>query len=93
MNTLEKDHLKIAHTKLLLPSRPRYPIPEDTTQKLSKDKKKRVQQGVGSILYYVQGVDITLLITLSTIAAEQSKPLWTQLYNFLIAAQHTHMQK
>ncbi len=48
-------------------------IPEDMTKKLSKDKKKRVQQVVGSILYYTKAINITLLLALSTIDAEQSK--------------------
>ncbi len=49
------------------------PIPEDTTKELSEDKKNRDQQVLGSILYYAQAVNITLLVKLSTIAAEQSK--------------------
>ncbi len=35
--------------------------------------RKCVQQVVGSILYYAQAVNITLLMVFGTIAAEQSK--------------------
>ncbi len=49
------------------------PIPEDNTKELSKDKKNCDQQVVGSIFYYAQAANITLLIALSTIPAELSK--------------------
>jgi len=36
--------------------------------------KKRVQQIVGSFLYYAQAVDPTILMALSTISSQQSAP-------------------
>ncbi len=50
------------------------PSPDDTKE-LSKDKKKCVKQVVGRIFYYARAVEITLLVTLNTIAAAQSKVL------------------
>jgi hypothetical protein len=44
-----------------------------TLQKLDKKEIKAVQKNVGSILYYAQGVDMTVLMALSTIASEQTK--------------------
>jgi hypothetical protein len=48
------------------------PLPPDTTRKLDKDEIKKIQQIVGSILYYVSAVDMTVLMALSTIASEQT---------------------
>jgi hypothetical protein len=41
--------------------------------KLDKKGIKRVQKIVGSILYYAQAVDMTVLMVLSTIAVDQMK--------------------
>ncbi len=60
MNTFKKDCLKIAHTQHPTPTK-KYgkatqdSITEDTTEELSKDKKK-VQQIVGSTLYNARTV-------------------------------------
>jgi hypothetical protein len=40
---------------------------------LSPEEIKEIQRVVGSILYYAQAVDITVLMALSSIAIEQSK--------------------
>ena len=48
------------------------PTPTDTSPPLDSQNKKRVQQIVGSILYYARAVDMTVLMALSTIAAEQA---------------------
>ncbi len=49
-------------------------FPQDNTQKLDKNKGiKWVQNIVGSILYYTQAVDMTVLMALSTIAVDQMK--------------------
>jgi hypothetical protein len=45
-------------------------FPQDNTPKLDEKGIKRVQQIVGSILYYVQAVDMTVLMALSTIAVD-----------------------
>ncbi len=48
-------------------------LPNDSTPKLGKNSIKHVQKIVGSILYYARAVDMTVLITLSSIAVEQMK--------------------
>ena len=49
------------------------PTPMDTSPPLDAQNKKKVQKMVGSILYYASAVDVTVLVALSTIAAEQAK--------------------
>ncbi len=49
------------------------PLPPDSSPKLEAKGIKRVQQIVGSILYYVRAVDMTVLMALSAIAVEQTK--------------------
>jgi hypothetical protein len=48
-------------------------FPQDNTPKLDKKGIKRVQQILGSILYYVRAVNMTVLMALSTIAVNQTK--------------------
>ncbi len=48
-------------------------LPPDATPRLDKAGIKRVQQIVGSILYYARAVDMTVLMGLSSIAVEQTK--------------------
>eukprot|EP00957_Ditylum_brightwellii_P195353 14884204-Ditylum_brightwellii.AAC.1 len=47
-------------------------VEEDLTEPLAKMKIKRVQDIVGTLLYYSQAVDPTLAVTLSTIASQQA---------------------
>ena len=49
------------------------PLPPDGSPKLDEKGIKRIQQIVGSILYYSRAVDMTVLAALSTIAIEQMK--------------------
>jgi hypothetical protein len=49
------------------------PIPVDISPKLSPDNVEQIQRIVGSILYYAQAVDITVLMALSSIAIKQTK--------------------
>ena len=49
------------------------PLPLDDPPLLDDAGIRRVQQIVGSILYYARAVDMTVLMALSTIAAEQTK--------------------
>jgi hypothetical protein len=51
--------------------------PPDTSEPLPASGKKRVQQIVGSFLYYGRAVDITILKTLNTLSRQQSKPTVT----------------
>jgi hypothetical protein len=48
------------------------PFPPDSLPKLDKAGIKKVQKIVGSILYYARAVNMTVLMALSTIAAEQT---------------------
>ena len=48
-------------------------LPPNSSPKLDAKGIKRVQQIVGSILYYARAVDMTVLMALSSIAAEQTK--------------------
>jgi hypothetical protein len=65
------------------------PLPHDSTPKLDANGIKRVQKIVGSILYYVRVVNMTVLIALSSIAVEQMKAMektmaqCTQLLDYL----------
>jgi hypothetical protein len=49
------------------------PIAPVTSPPFSKEDIKQVQCVIGSILYYTQAVDLTILMALSTIASKQSK--------------------
>ncbi len=49
------------------------PLPIDTTRPLGDKEIKAVQKIVGSMLYYAQAVDMTVLMALSTIASKQTK--------------------
>ena len=48
------------------------PLPQDDTRIINKEI-KQVHKIVGSILYYLWAVDMTVLMMLSTIASEQTK--------------------
>ena len=50
------------------------PTPGDTSPPLDAAGKRRIQQIVGSFLYYARAVDPTILMALSAIAAQQSAP-------------------
>ncbi len=49
------------------------PLVVDSSPLLNEKGLKRVQKIVGSILYYLRAVDMTVLMALSTIAVEQTK--------------------
>ena len=64
------------------PSAPRFknsqkPVPEDNTTLLLPDKIKRIQQIVGSFLYYGRAIDLTIIKALNTLATQQSHPTIT----------------
>ena len=50
-----------------------HPIPPDETPSASPKSILRVQQVVGSILYYAQSVDLTALTALTTLGSKQAK--------------------
>ena len=49
------------------------PVPTDDSQLLPKDRLKRVQAVIGSVLFYARAVDNTVLVALSSIAMSQAK--------------------
>ncbi len=49
------------------------PFPIDISPKLSPTEIKEIQRVIGSIMYYAQAIDITVLVALRSIAIEQSK--------------------
>ena len=55
-------------------SKAQAPLPPNASLKLDEKGIKRIQQIVGSILYYTRAVDMTVLAALSTIAIKQTKP-------------------
>ena len=70
------------------------PVPHDNQPSLPLDRIRRIQQIVGTIMYYARAVDITTLVALSSIAAEQSKATVTterkilQLLDYLNTHKH-----
>ena len=48
--------------------------PEDMGPKLEEERASRIAQIVGALLYYGRAVDLTILVALSTIAAQQNSP-------------------
>jgi hypothetical protein len=51
-----------------------YAKPEDTSEPLSKEEKKYIQQVIGTLLYYGRAVDATILVALSSLASAQATP-------------------
>jgi hypothetical protein len=49
------------------------PLPVDISPELAPNEIKEIQRIIGSILYYAQVIDITMLMALSLINIEQSK--------------------
>jgi hypothetical protein len=52
-------------------SKAQCPLPQDTSPPLSKDDIKQVQCVIGTILYYVRAIDITVLIDLAQLPANK----------------------
>ena len=49
------------------------PVDHDMSPPLPPERVKRIQQIVGTVMYYARAVDITTLVALSSIAAEQAQ--------------------
>ena len=52
---------------------PQLPVPRNTQHMLPPNRIRRIQQIVGTIMYYARAINNTTLVILSSIAAEQSK--------------------
>ena len=48
--------------------------PLDTSSQIPEEQKRRIQQIIGTLLYYVRAVDCTILPVLNTLAEQQSSP-------------------
>ena len=48
------------------------PLPPDESSPVSKEKIKRIQGIVGSLLFYTRSIDSTFLVRLNTIAMQQT---------------------
>ena len=66
--------------------------PDDTSNPLKPDAIRRVQQIVGTLLYYARAVDATILVALGTLAAQQAKSTeaTSRAINQLLDYCHTH---
>jgi hypothetical protein len=67
-------------------------LPDDTTDLASEPDKKRIQRVTGTLLFYARVIDPTMLMTISTIAAQKSKAtkLTIKATNQLLDYCHTH---
>ena len=69
-----------------------YADPEDTSKPLDKHGTKRLQEVIGTLLFYARAVDNTMLTALGTIASAQSagtEQLWTPSPIYSITQQPT----
>jgi hypothetical protein len=66
--------------------------PIDTTDLASEPNKKRIQKATGALLFYARAVNPTMLMTISTITAQQSKATQQAIKatNQLLDYCHTH---
>jgi hypothetical protein len=67
-------HQQHKHTKPTYSATVQYTKAVDATKPLAKDKKKHIQQVIGTLLYYGLAMDVTILIALSSLASAQSTP-------------------
>ncbi len=70
----KSQHQLHKHTKPIYSATVQYTKVADTTKPLSKDEKKYIQQVIGTLLYYNQAMDATILVALSSLASAQSTP-------------------
>ena len=70
----EPQHQPHKHTIPSYGATIQYAKAEDSSRLLSKEKKKYIQQVIGTFLYYGRAVDSTMLTTLSSIASTQAEP-------------------
>ena len=51
-----------------------YALADDVSTVLDEKGKKQIQEILGSLLYYARAVDPTILVTISSLSTQQSKP-------------------
>ncbi len=71
---LKPQHCPFAPTPVTYGKNNQAPNPTNDSPLLDNAGKKRIQQVVGSFLYYARAVDPTILMALSDIATQQSAP-------------------
>jgi hypothetical protein len=67
------EHSPHAWNKTVFGQTTQQPFPEDSSNHLASTNILRIQQIGGTLLYYARAVDVTLLVALNSLAAEQSK--------------------
>jgi hypothetical protein len=67
------EHSPHAWNKTVFGRTTQQPFPEDSSNQLASTDIRRIQQIVGTLLYYAHAVNVTLLVALNSLAAEQSK--------------------
>ncbi len=67
-------HQPHKHTKPTYGATVQHAKATDATELLSTDKKKHIQQVIGTLLYYGQAVDASILVVLSSLMSAQSTP-------------------
>jgi hypothetical protein len=71
---LKPQHYSVAPTPVTYGKNNQAPNPTNDSPLLDDASKKRIQQVVGSFLYYARAVNPTILIALSDITTQQSAP-------------------
>ncbi len=72
--SIKPQHCPFAPNSITYGKNNQAPNPTNNSPLLDDSGKKRIQQVVGSFLYYAQAVDPTILMALSGIATQQSAP-------------------
>jgi hypothetical protein len=73
-NPAKPQHQPHQHTIPTYGATVQYAKPADTSNPLSKEDKKVIQQVIGTLLYYGRAVDATILVALSSLTSAQSAP-------------------
>ena len=60
-----------SHVKPNYGAKAQYSVEDDTSTPLRKDKKRFVQEVIGTFLYYTRAVDATMIPALVSIASQQ----------------------
>jgi hypothetical protein len=69
----QPEHTPHAWQKPTYGAKTQYAPPEDTSAPLDATDTKRVQEVLGTFLFYAWTVDSTMLVSLGTLASQQSK--------------------
>eukprot|EP00957_Ditylum_brightwellii_P087698 6678178-Ditylum_brightwellii.AAC.1 len=72
---LQHEYALSKYTLLVYSYNPQLTPEIDTSPTLGKDKKTRVQQVLGILLFYARAVDPTLLLAINALLSQQAKPI------------------